>query len=85
MSLVKVKLLTYSWSVDKDIIFWEVEKPDGKAELLLWRVENFGPTFKIPFVNIPVSLITDFSEKMIGKEFTVDIGGAGPIDPENIL
>ena len=83
--ITKVQLLRHSYDEARDYVFWDVKLPDGTTETMMCKRSNFGPTWTVPYTNIPIALIKDFLDKMIGQTINADIGGAGPVDPESLL
>ena len=68
----RVKVETASYDKDSDMISWEVKLANGKIADLIWRREDFGPTFKINSV-IPIPLVEEFCTNMVGKEINLVI------------
>jgi hypothetical protein len=85
MSWVKAKLVRYHYLEETDTIFWDVKLENGEHHTLMWKRTNFGPSFNFKHSDIPIEMIKKFSDDRIGKDHDIDIGGAGPIDPAEIL
>lgn len=63
----RVKIEKTEYDEKSDTITWLVKLSDGQEADLVWTREDFGPTFRINAL-IPVSLVKEFNENMLGKE-----------------
>lgn len=68
----KVKVQKAEYDEASDTISWEVILAGGRKADLVWRRDDFGPTFKINAL-IPVSLVKEFCTNMVGKEINLVI------------
>lgn len=68
----RVKVETAEYHEPSDTVAWTVTLKSGKKADLVWRREDFGPTFKINAV-VPVPLVKEFCQNMIGKEINLVI------------
>ena len=68
----RVKIDTAEYNEAGDTVSWTVTLVNGKKADLVWRREDFGPTFKINAL-IPVPLVKEFCNSMIGKEINLII------------
>jgi hypothetical protein len=70
----RVKVEEASYDEKSDTISWVVKILDGpnaqKTADLIWLRADFGPTFKINTL-IPIPLVKEFCQNMIGKEINV--------------
>lgn len=66
----KVKVESAEYNEAGDTVSWTVTLASGQKADLVWRREDFGPTFKINAL-IPVSLVKEFCQNMLGKEINL--------------
>lgn len=82
MPLKKITVAETAYLPGNDVVIWDVETEDGEQHKLFWERKFFHTTFNIKSELSP-KLVMYFNEKMIGKQITVDIGGAGPLPKEH--
>jgi hypothetical protein len=68
----RVKVDKASYDEVSDTIAWEVTLAGGKTADLVWRRDDFGPTFRINAL-IPIPLVKEFCTNMVGKEINLVI------------
>lgn len=79
----KVKVEQAVYNAEGDTVSWIVTLASGQKADLVWRRADFGPTFKINAL-IPVPLVEEFCQNMIGKEINLVVEPKPASEPANM-